>query len=396
MIKRMLAACAALIAIGLSAGAIAAAERPHPGAPASGPGLDRGDSRYARVGEPLLFGFADSSAINPFPGSPTPEQLASLEVAAGSRISRITIRWDRVEQNRPDASGTHSYDWSEYERQIEAFRAQGIGTLTAIVDAPGWAKSDSPACQSPHSTCPPDLAHVKDFGLFAQALVRRFEGRGLAGVEVWNEPNLELLWNTRTGPDPKRYADLFATARFAIRNANPTLPVIVGGLTVPPFNKDAKLDMELDDFLNEFYDAVPRNALDPAVGVAFHAYPGYNVGDTGGNNLFKEALRKTVTTTKRRDPGRALWATELGQSTTDPRGEEPPSERRQAQTIVRMIEKVDAQPRAVAALIYTVVERPPGNGQTGFGVVGRGPQFEPKRAYCRIAKERRMPKPAAC
>ena len=367
---------------------------------ASGLADDGGRAADVPKAQDLLIGFADSSGVNPYPGSAAPERLAALMDNAGAEIARLSIRWDRVEPNPP---GTypyqdHFYDWSVYERQIEAYRRRGIGTVAVIVDAPRWANNPALRCQLPDSTCPPDREHIDDFALFAAALVQRFGGQGLAAVEVWNEPNLELLWQTRKGPNPEFYAAMFAKVRYAVRKVNPKLPVILGGVTVPPFNRATKFDMGLAPFLKRFYKAVPRNALDKPVGVAFHAYPGYKTGDNGeGNKLFDKALNQTVRITRRFDRGRALWATELGQSTTDPRGKEPPSERRQAQTIMRMIRKVDEQPRAVGLLIYTLVERAEGTkGQEGFGVVERGPTFKPKNAFCRIAEIQKVREPRGC
>jgi len=385
MSRRVLAAAAAFV-VSLGAAAAAAADS-----------LERSPAIEPRIGSPILFGFADSSAVAPFPGAATPQKLAALEAAAGGEIARLSIRWDRVERHPPNLILGHSYDWSLYAPQIEAFRAQGIATVAVIIDAPKWANDNAPACQSPDTTCPPEPAHVADFGSFAAALVERFNGQGLGAVEVWNEPNLELLWNTASGPDPARFATLFATARTAIRAVDPDLPVIVGGLTVPPFNANTKTDMGIAAYLDAFYKELPTGVLDPAVGVGFHAYPGYKLDRGSGNKLFKRALRQTVAVTRAHDPNRPLWATELGQSTTDARSKRPPSQRRQALTILRMLEKVDAEPRAVAAMIYTVVERPKSTGgQSGFGVVGRGPAFKPKRAYCLLASERGMPRPAGC
>ena len=385
-----------LIPITMAFAAALAASALLSGPATAGPLADSG-AAYPRVGQPLKFGFADSSGVTPFQGSAAPQRLAELEAAAGAEIARLSVRWDRVEPKAPNLLGAHSYDWRDYQGQIEAFRAQGIGTIAVILDAPRWANDDSPSCQSPHATCPPDLAHVDDFAAFAVALQKRFGGRGLAGIEVWNEPNLELLWDTNTGPDPERYAQLFAAVRYAVRGVDPALPVIVGGLTVPPFNANTQNDIGLAVYLERFYGAVPDGALDSAVGVGFHAYPGYKLGGGSGNKIFKRTLRQTVAVTNRNDPGRALWATELGQSTTDTRSKEPPSQRRQAQTILRMIEKVDAEPRAVAVMIYTVVDRPRNTGgQSGFGVVGPGPKFEPKRAYCKLAQQQGMPKPGGC
>ena len=51
------------------------------------------------------------------------------------------------------------------------------------------------------------------------------------GVVLWNEPNNLSHWNFHLDPEWKRFADMVEQASIAIRQINPDLPIVLGGVS---------------------------------------------------------------------------------------------------------------------------------------------------------------------
>ena len=52
-------------------------------------------------------------------------------------------------------------------------------------------------------------------------------------VVLWNEPNNLSHWNFHLDRDWTRFSDMVKVASVAIRNANPDLPIVLGGVICP-------------------------------------------------------------------------------------------------------------------------------------------------------------------
>ena len=85
---------------------------------------------------------------------------------------------------------------------------------------PDWAAASGNA---PAYTRPP--RDPADFAAFARAAASRY-ARSIDTWELWNEPDNPAYW---TG-SPAQYADLITTAARAIRDADPTSRVVLGGI----------------------------------------------------------------------------------------------------------------------------------------------------------------------
>jgi hypothetical protein len=182
--------------------------------------------------------------------------------AAGVRLVRLDAEWRRVEPVAPDGAG-HHYTWGFYDAVVATLARRGIRWYPIIDYSAPWSGQAAGEWRSPP-------ASVAGYAGYAAALVHRY-GRGgtfwaahpelpavpVAQWEVWNEENGAYFWPG--GPDPARYADLYAAAKDAIDAIDPTATVVVGGL----INHDA------GRFLTAMFAARPALAVD-AVGL--HAY----------------------------------------------------------------------------------------------------------------------------
>jgi hypothetical protein len=121
---------------------------------------------------------------------------------------------------------------------------KGTKVILDVVDTPQWESGSANPVMPPRDPA--------DYGRFIGAMARRFTGR-VAAWEVWNEEDASLWW--ASGPDPAAYTALLKAAHSAIKAANPSATVVLGGLTGNDY-----------EFLSQLYADGAKGSFD-AVGV---------------------------------------------------------------------------------------------------------------------------------
>jgi polysaccharide biosynthesis protein PslG len=162
-------------------------------------------------------------------------QLAALH-ETGATIGRSDALWDAVELG-PPVRGVHHYDWRFDDRIAGSLAAHGLKWLPIVDYTAPWAESISGQEHSPPRS-------NGDFAAYAGALAVRYGPGGgfwrahpeltpqpVDTYEIWNEPDETSFWPP--APDAARYAKLYLLARKAIKSADPTARVIIGGLAHP-------------------------------------------------------------------------------------------------------------------------------------------------------------------
>lgn len=159
----------------------------------------------------------------------TPEQrLLHFDSMAelGVKSARQSVEWDLVEREA-SAPAADRFAWSDTDRRIVAYAKRGIATSLAPLHAPAWL---SPT---------PTTADGR-FAEFLAALARRYGtggqlweenlhlDRALAprDYEIWTDVNLNSsAWDGSASPS--EYATTYATAKSALRTADPSARAIV-------------------------------------------------------------------------------------------------------------------------------------------------------------------------
>jgi hypothetical protein len=140
------------------------------------------------------------------------------------------------------------------------------------------------------------------------ALAARLRGE-VAGYEIWNEPDDTTFW--KNGPQPADYAALLKAAYTAVKRADPSAKVLVGGLVGNDF-----------DFLSKLYDNGAKGSFDA---VAVHTDTACNTTDpteyyrepTGRIGRYSfTGYREVHATMLAHGDDKPIWMTELGWSTT--------------------------------------------------------------------------------
>jgi hypothetical protein len=97
---------------------------------------------------------------------------------------------------------------------------KGTKVILDVVNTPRWESGSANPVMPPRNPA--------DYGRFVGTMARRLAGR-VAAWEIWNEEDASLWW--ASGPDPAAYTALLKAAYPAIKTADPSATVVLGGLT---------------------------------------------------------------------------------------------------------------------------------------------------------------------
>lgn len=167
----------------------------------------------------LLGGLAAGSAPAAEPGV----NIASANGTSVAAIRRLGVHWVRMfvfwGQMEPMPGGVPVGTLESWERGFAALPA-GTKVILDVVGTPQWETG------SPNEHTPP--SNPQDYAGFVASLARRF-APWVKAYEVWNEEDSPAWWSG--APDPAAYTALIKTAYPAIKAADPSATVLVGGLT---------------------------------------------------------------------------------------------------------------------------------------------------------------------
>jgi Cellulase (glycosyl hydrolase family 5) len=312
-----------------------------------------------------LFGFNDN-AIRA--GLISAADDAELTDRVGANVHRLGFDWRWVEPTPGE------YHWDAYDEIYREMTARGVRPLFILIYAPSWALDAAEACDQWQADCryPPGREHYDDWRRMAAAIAQRYPDA--AGIEIWNEPNERMFW--LPGPQPKRYAELLGEAYAAVKEVDPSMPVLGG--SVSNRQGDEEAGMTQVEFLERLYDAGGGDAMD---GISVHPYPW---------SLSLDLLELSLAQVREirdshGDTGKPLWVTEVGLSTTgwDPRFVFTPEQ--QAWGLAKIYESLAAMDDVRSVIVHSLIwsDGAAWEGEAGYPVLNA--DHTPKPAYCALA-----------
>jgi polysaccharide biosynthesis protein PslG len=338
--------------------------------------LGRGhdEPHVARAQLPFAVGFNEALALTH--RSPDPARWrrlidldARLHRDIGSTVLRTPLHWDATERARGH------FDFSVPDTLVARYAAAGVRILFVLDGAPRWARDPALSRCLRCFSVPPADSRLADWRRFVAHVATRYRGR-IAGIDIWNEPNLNGYW--RDVPvDPARYTRLLCSAHRAAAGRVP----VGGGALAAPLTTTAS-GMSLPRFLGEMLRAGAGRCMDA---LSFHPYP-----DTPEVASKRSAFQRTFAIVRRlRDryaPRKPLWVTETGW-----RAQTRADESLQARVLVRVLRAVEDMPEHDVKLLlfHTLVADPVAPGGAAYGIVGIGPGGapRPRAAYHALARE---------
>jgi polysaccharide biosynthesis protein PslG len=254
-----------------------------------------------------------------------PQQAQTIR-AGGVESVRVGINWGAVQGSGPGSLP----DWSSIDPDVRAAAEAGLNVLPFLAGAPGWAiryegVGGATAPISLPTATPEQQAAWREFLRLA---VFRYGPGGSFWQEnpllpahpirvwqIWNEPNFKYF---DARPNPGQYGKLVVQSYQDLRSADPGARIVLGGLFARPKGGSSKPQPGkykrayfAADFLERMYRSTP-GVRGKFIAVALHPYSyGYREL-TGEVEEVRDALKAS------RDPGRALWLTELGWSSGRP------------------------------------------------------------------------------
>jgi len=160
---------------------------------------------------PRAYGAEAGVGIN----GESPSQIAAVRTL-GVHWVRMFVSWRSLQPTRaPVPATTLAY----YEQLFSKLPA-GTKVILDVVDSPQWETG------STNERAPPANPH--DYASFVASLAARWGSR-VTAYEIWNEEDESRWWVG--GPDPAGYVRLLKAAYPAIKAADPSATVVLGGLT---------------------------------------------------------------------------------------------------------------------------------------------------------------------
>jgi polysaccharide biosynthesis protein PslG len=273
------------------------------------------------------------------------DQTISLLRDSGARWVRANVPWNALEPN-----GRGSFDstyLASVDYAVEQARAAGLEVEMPIADGvPYWASGDPNKYQDSsgyHYNRFYRPTSFQDYAEFVAWVVNRYKGLGVHVFEVWNEPNNPGFWPS--GPNAASYVEMLKATYPAIKQADPSSTVLMGGLSKSDYN-----------YLQAIYEAGGAPYFD-AVNV--HPYTGsvdptscWQQSGTSKNAIdaFCGVEEVYNTMVRNGDGAKKVWLTEFGYSTYS--GTYGVSEAEQAEYLTKAYAKAATWPYVQALFWY--------------------------------------------
>ena len=204
---------------------------------------------------------------------------------AGIDYMRVSFGWDGIE------TAKDTYDWGFWDDLVRTAVDEHHLTLVPYVCyTPKWNSTNQD--DAFYWRSPP--VDYEQFGQFMFDLVTRYKDR-IHSWELWNEPDIEWYW---TG-DPEGFARLIKIGSEAVRRADPTATIVLGGIA---HNPDFLQTLFRDQGLSPYVDVVNMHSYFET----WHGAPVESIGDY---------VNRVGEVVERYGDGQPLWMAEVGYGT---------------------------------------------------------------------------------
>jgi hypothetical protein len=245
-----------------------------------------------------------------WPGLYPPARLErSLGLMADAGIGWVRVNWAWKDMQPKDGP----FDYAHLDDVARVAAEHRVRVIPILMAVPAWSSTAPDQLKAERGNYSPvdryRPQHIEDWLHYVQSVVERYDGDGLDDApgsprmtywEVWNEENIPEFWPPT--PNPFEYLNLLKATYQAIKAADPTAKVILGGLANVGINADGS------NYLQTLYDLGGAPYFD-VVSIHYYSYPGNGI----------EPIQKAVASVRtimdaHGDKGKPLWLTEIGWS----------------------------------------------------------------------------------
>lgn len=252
-------------------------------------------------------------------------------LALGVSWVRFDFDWSVLQP-----TSAEEFRWEAHDRVVRALGKAGLQVLGVIDYTPPWANGAKTSKFHPP-------ADPKTFARFAASLARRYGPMGVHTWEIWNEPNLGQFW--LPAPNVARYVELLRITAEQLREADPSVFIVSGGLAQPG---NGPTSIRSIDFLREMYRLGAASAFDA---VGNHPYSAPTLPEdrrySNWRLMFEGHPNFRTVMVAHGDAHKSIWITEFGAPThgVDRYGTVV-SEEHQARLVEQAYRQVTVQPWA--------------------------------------------------
>lgn len=177
------------------------------------------------------------------------QKVYALAKQGGFEWIRQQIHWRNIE----DRSG--AYYWDELDKIVDEAQQQGLLVMISVVRAPEWYTANG---SDGLPANPADLAR------FVGAMASHYSGK-IHAIQIWNEQNLAHENGGEVAlEDAGHYVEVLAAAYTAIKQADPSIIVVAGGLapTRTNIHTIAVPDLDYLQAMYRYNNGMIRNYMD--------------------------------------------------------------------------------------------------------------------------------------
>jgi hypothetical protein len=194
---------------------------------------------------------------------------------------RCAFSWNGIEPEQGQ------YRFAFWDMLVDEADRAGIELIPYVAYTPEWAARNKSDFWKQPPTNPQQFADLMN------AVASRYRGR-IHSWELWNEPDLEEYWQGT----PAEFADLVKAGAEAVRTADPTAKIVLGGMSHGPREFFRAL-VEQHDIAN-FVDIV-----------ALHAYP-ESWHEERAEPVFHRSIPEMERLVRSGRTAPTLWLNEMG------------------------------------------------------------------------------------
>lgn len=199
----------------------------------------------------------------------------------GVKYLRCGFSWNAIEKSQG------VYDWRFWDILVQEAERAHIELMPYVAYTPQWAAGSTKEfwSQPPRSN---DL-----YAEFMYQAASRYRGR-IHSWEIWNEPDNREYWQGST----EGYAQLVSEAAVRIRKADPSVVLVLGGMSLGPsvFFRDLVEKFQIDSYVDV---------------IAMHAYP-ETWGQERVEHIYRDWVPAMAELIRHEGSGVDFWANELG------------------------------------------------------------------------------------
>jgi polysaccharide biosynthesis protein PslG len=234
----------------------------------------------------------------------------ALDMLQEAGIGRVRLNWSWKDFQKVPGPFT----FERFDVVARLANEHGIELLPILLGIPQWASTAPDELKAERGDMSPvDRYRPVDLTgwlTYVSTVVERYDSDGtddapgsprINAWEVWNEPNLSFYWPPE--PNVQEYATMLAATHDAIKAADPSANVVLGGLSGSGVNAEGT------GFLQQLYDLGGGANFD-VLSMHRYVYPnGENMG------LLRESLEAArAEMDANGDADKPLWLTEIGWS----------------------------------------------------------------------------------